>query len=144
MLAKRRSIQLKGGEVARTPLLVPSFSSKGFPEVSKIIRTSAEFIDGPMLISAYDLHYRKIKPPFDFGSLIFLDSGGYEAAKDADLSDFGEREHKPIQWSQEMHEQVLAGWNARVPTVLISYDHPKERLPVRKQIESRAPAGTRA
>jgi hypothetical protein len=135
MLAKRRSISLKGNEISRTPLLVPSFSSKGFPQVAKILETSAEFLEGPMLVSAYDLHYGKIKPPFDFGSLIFLDSGGYEASKDADLSDLGDREHKPVPWSQEMHERVLSGWNQHVPTVLISYDHPKERLPVRKQID---------
>jgi hypothetical protein len=135
MLAKRRSIMLNGNEISRTPLLVPSFSSKGFPDVAKILRTSADFVEGPMLVSAYDLFYEKIRPPFDFASLIFLDSGGYEASKDADLSDFGDREHKPVQWSQVMHDQILSKWHQHVPTVLISYDHPRERLPIRKQID---------
>lgn len=135
MLAKRRSLLLDGREIERTPLLIPSFSSKGFPDVDKIIKYSSELIDGVMLVSAYDLHYAKVLPPFDFPSLIFLDSGGYEASKDTELSDLGDKEHIPKPWSQEMHEGQLAAWKPSVPSVLISYDHPKERLPIKDQIE---------
>jgi hypothetical protein len=135
MLSKRRSIKFNGDEIDRTPLLIPSFSSKGFPDVQKIIEYSSEVIDGVTLVSAYDIHYKKINPPFNFPSLIFLDSGGYEAAKEAELSDFGDKEHTPKPWTQDMHESVIASWEPSVPSVLISYDHPKERLPVKKQIE---------
>lgn len=135
MLAKRRTLTMNGVEIERTPLLVPSFSSKGFPDVQKIIEYSSEVIDGPTLVSAYDLHYQKIKPPFDFPSLIFLDSGGYEASKDAELSDFGERDHNPQPWSRRLHEAQVAAWHPSVQTVLISYDHPKERLSVDGQID---------
>lgn len=135
MLAKRRSLLLDGNEVARTPLLVPSFSSKGFPDIAKIIKTTEEVIEGEMLISAYDLHYDNIKPPFDYASLLFVDSGGYEASKDTELSDLGERDHTPKEWNQEIYEAVLATWRPRVPTVVISYDHPKERQSIRDQIE---------
>ena len=135
MLAKRRVLKLDGVDLERTPLLVPSFSSKGFPDVAKIIETTEEVIEGAIVISAYDLHYGEIKPPFDFASLIFLDSGGYEASKDTELSDFGERPHAPRSWTQAMHEAELARWKPTVRTVLISYDHPKERLPMRNQIE---------
>jgi hypothetical protein len=134
-LAQRRAIRVGGREVERTPLLIPSFSSKGFPEADKIIHYCAELIDGPTLVSAYDLHYDKIKPPFDFASLIFLDSGGYEASKETELSDFGQLDHTPLAWTQEMHEAQIATWAPSVPTVLISYDHPKERLPIPDQIE---------
>ena len=88
-----------------------------------------------MLVSAYDLHYKKIKLPFDFPSLIFLDSGGYEASKDQELSDFGEKDHVSQPWTQAMHEAQIAAWPTSVPSVLISYDYPKERLPIRNQIE---------
>jgi hypothetical protein len=134
MLSRRRSLILNGEEIERTPLLIPSFSSKGFPDAQKIIEYSSEIIDGVTLVSAYDIYYGKITPPFDFPSLIFLDSGGYEAAKEAELSDFGDKEHVPKPWSQEMHEAVLAKWQPAVPSVLISYDHPKERLSIKKQI----------
>ena len=135
MLAKRRSLKLNGVEVERTPLLVPSFSSKGFPDVHKIIESCSELVEGVTLVSAYDLHYENVHPPFDFPSLIFLDSGGYEASKDAELSDLGDRAHHPKDWTQEMHEGVLAKWNPSVPSVLISYDHPKARVGFAEQIE---------
>jgi len=134
MLAKRRALEQSGLLVERTPLLVPSFSSKGFPDVEKIIQTTSEVIEGATLVSAYDLHYEKISPPFDFASVIFLDSGGYEASKDADLSEIDEREHRPDTWTREMHEAVLSKWTSGVPTVFISYDHPKERCPVSEQV----------
>lgn len=135
MLAKRRAIKLAGQEVARTPLLVPSFSSKGFPEVAHIVDYMSEVIDGATLISAYDLHYKELEPPFNFPSLIFLDSGGYEASKDTDLSEFGEKEHRARPWTREMHEDVLKTWKPTVPSFLINYDHPKERLSLRDQVE---------
>jgi hypothetical protein len=127
-------LKLGDAEIERTPLLLPSFSSKGFPEVAEIVRYCSELIEGPMLLSAYDLHYQEIAGPFDFASLIFLDSGGYEASKDLDLSDFGSRKHVPRSWSRTEHEAVIANWAPHVPTVLISYDHPRERLPIADQI----------
>jgi len=128
-------LQLNGVEIEGTPLLVPSFSSKGFPEAGEIVKYSAELIAGPALVSAYDLHYGEIAPPLDFASLLFLDSGGYEASKDLDLSDFGDKRHRPRKWSRQSHESVIATWQPRIPTILISYDHPRERLSVAEQIE---------
>lgn len=135
MLAQRRSLTLDGVEVERTPLLVPSFSSKGFPDIQKIVEYSTEIIEGPLLVSAYDLHYGKIELPYNFASTIFLDSGGYEASKDTELSDLGSQEHISDTWTQEFHEAVVREWKSEIPTVLISYDHPKERLPLSAQIE---------
>lgn len=63
MLAEKRAVSRLGKEILRTPLLVPSFSSKGFPDVSEIIRTAEQLVDGPILISAYDLYHKKIQPP---------------------------------------------------------------------------------
>jgi hypothetical protein len=63
-----------------------------------------------------------------------LDSGGYEASKDAELSDFGERDHHPKDWTREYHETQLSKWKPAVPSVIISYDHPKERLPIKDQV----------
>lgn len=134
MLARRRAIMFNGSELERTPLLVPSFSSKGFPEVEKTLEYAAELIDGSALVSAYDIHYKHIKPPFNFPSLIFLDSGGYEASKETELSDFGDKEHIPREWTRELHEAQLKKWKSKIPTVVISYDHPKQRLPIKDQI----------
>jgi hypothetical protein len=108
MLAKRRGFYRDGKEVIRTPLLLPSFSSKGFPEVQEIIETTSEVIDGPCLVSAYDLHYNKIQGPFEFAQAIFVDSGGYEAGKDVELSDLGTTTHMPASWSMDQFNSVIA------------------------------------
>ena len=118
----------------RTPLLVPSFSSKGFPDVDKIIRTTSEVLDGPALVSAYDLHYEHVKPPFEFATLLFLDSGGYEAGKDVELSDVGDRAHEPEKWSTDMHAKTVRDWCPEVPTVLVGYDHPRNRCCFEAQV----------
>ena len=86
-------------------------------------------------MSAYDLHYKYVEPPFAFASTVFLDSGGYEASKDVDLSDLNERDYVPRTWTEEMHADVLANWNSISPTVIINYDHPNERLPIAEQIQ---------
>jgi hypothetical protein len=135
MLAKRRSLMLNGNLIERTPLLVPSFSSKGFGEVSQIVEYMSDTIVGPMLVSAYDLHYKKLAGPFDYSSLVFLDSGGYEASRNLDLSDIGEREHATQTWSQPMHEGILSKWNPKATSVLISYDHPSERQSLKDQVK---------
>ena len=77
MLAKRRTLKVGNASSVSTPLLLPSFSSKGFPKVAATLKAMEEYISEEVLISADDLHYLLIRPPFDFASTIFLDSGGY-------------------------------------------------------------------
>jgi hypothetical protein len=145
VLAKRRHLTLHGEQIERTPLLVPSFSSKGFPEVNKIVEFSSELITDVVLVSAYDLHHQLVTAPLTFPSLIFLDSGGYEASKDKDLSDIGDGDHSPKEWTREMHEAQLAVWKSPIPSVLISFDSPNEKLSLDEQIQrakSMAPSQT--
>ena len=139
MLAKRRALNHNGKEIARTPLLVPSFSSR-VPEIDKILKASEEFVAGPLLVSAYDIHYHKITPPFDFGSgVIFLDSGGYEVSRQLDLSEVEDQSDAPrLPWSEERYGEVLAVWKSRLPTVIVSYDHPRERRSIAEQIKKAA------
>ncbi|MCB1972502.1 MAG: hypothetical protein KDG54_19065, partial [Geminicoccaceae bacterium] len=134
MLAKRRGFYRDGKEVIRTPLLLPSFSSKGFPEAQNILQATQEVIDGEILVSAYDLHHKKLTGSFDFAEAIFLDSGGYEAGKDVELSDIQSREHVPAAWTLDDYNATVAGWQSSRPTVIVSYNHPCERIPVPEQI----------
>ena len=134
MLAKRRGFYRDGKEIIRTPMLLPSFSSKGFPQVQNILETTQEVIEGEILVSAYDLHHRTLTGPFDFAEAIFLDSGGYEASKDVELSDIQTIDHKPASWTMDNYNAVVAAWSSKRPTVIISYDHPKERVATVEQI----------
>jgi hypothetical protein len=133
-LSERRELAFGPSIRTRTPLLVPSFSSK-VREIDKPFRASEEFLDGPFLISAFDLKFGYISRPYDFSGPIFLDSGGYEISRDSDLSDVDYRDGNSKDWKESDHEAVLSNWSSEVPTVIISYDHPRVRIPIREQVE---------
>lgn len=134
MLAKKRGFYRDGKEIIRTPLLLPSFSSKGFPHVQNILKATEEVIDGEILVSAYDLHHGHIQGPIEFPQAIFLDSGGYEAGRHVELSDIRSVEHAPKAWRLEDYAAVVSAWSSARPTVLVSYDHPNDRIPIVDQI----------
>jgi hypothetical protein len=134
VFAKRRGFYRDGKEIIRTPLLLPSFSSKGFPEVQSILETTSEVIDSEILISAYDLHHNNLQGPFGFAEAIFLDSGGYEAGLDVELSDLGKLEHAPLDWTPESYQSIVSNWESQQPTIIISFDHPDIRTSTLDQI----------
>jgi hypothetical protein len=134
-LAERRELKFADGISLRTPILIPSFSSR-IPNIEKVFRASEEFIDGPILVSAYDIKNKYLDPPFDFGSAVFLDSGGYEASSDSDLSDVSGKQGATSVWTPAEHAEVLSNWTSKVPVIVISYDHPKLRCPIPKQVKS--------
>lgn len=136
MLAKRRALRIDAETDAdlRTPMLLPSFSSKGFPNVQKMFRALEETISDEILVSAYDLYHGYLEPPFDFASLVFLDSGGYEASKDVELSETFDKEHVLHDWSPELHRNVIEKWNCASPTVVVNFDSPKYRISTSEQI----------
>lgn len=134
LLADRRAITFNGRDVLKTPLLVPSFSSKGFPEINGILQFSEEFLTDTLLVSAYDVHYKYVPNAIGFVPVVFLDSGGYECSKDVEFSDLGVMPHSPKEWNAEMHKAVIDGWDSGVQTVVISYDHPHHRFPIEEQI----------
>jgi hypothetical protein len=132
-LAGRREVKFGTARSIQTPMLIPSFSSR-IPEIEKPFRASEQFIDGPILISAYDVKHHLLLAPYDFGSAIFLDSGGYETSRITDLSEVGDQAQAPLAWTEEDHAKVVANWNPKVPSAVISYDHPKERHSLEDQI----------
>ncbi|SFM76259.1 hypothetical protein SAMN05421880_1327 [Nitrosomonas nitrosa] len=135
MLAKRRGFYKDGKEVIRTPLLLPSFSSKGFPNINNILKATEEVIDGEILVSAYDLHHKKIEGPFDYPEAIFLDSGGYEASLDEEFASIPKTDYTPEKWCMDDYSRVVSSWVSSRPSVIISYDHPNERIDTVKQIK---------
>lgn len=137
MLARERIVFHNGTEIFRTPLLVPSFSSKGFPEMKKIIALMREFITGAVLVSAYDEHYGYLASQnLTFPSVIFLDSGGYEARVEHDLSESYGQDYKPNEWKVGDHRGVIKNWRANIPTILVSYDSPAKHSRVEYQVRS--------
>ena len=133
------------GVTVPTPLLIPSFSSKGFStptndgksEVNKIFATAAEFITETCLISAYDIFYKHLPNPDNLActpNLIFLDSGGYEVSGDYGYSATSRPFHYPEDWSLDRLQSVVSSWPDHIPAVFVTYDHPTIRQPFASQL----------
>lgn len=119
-------------------MLVPAFSSKADPAIGLVIKALEDYMRGAILVSAYDIAYKetnKIKLPIIFGEPIFLDSGGYECSQDANLADTVFPDYRPKVWNSEKHREVIDTWPKNRPTIVVSYDHPKDRKPIKQQIE---------
>ena len=134
MLAKKLKLKINSLEVGTTPLLVPSMSSHINVEYNETIEALSAIVDGPMLISAYDYYYAE-GLSINYPDLIFLDSGGYECNKDKEISDSGFYKPQEIDWTRTIHAKVVNEWSNEIPTVVISYDHPSERYPIKGQIK---------
>lgn len=132
------------GASLKTPLLVPSFSSKAFgfdrcgqPEVRRVLKAAQEFITRACLVSAYDVHYAYIPEPQDLVvtvDLMFVDSGGYEVSDDRDLSAVEKPVHRPREWDAEKLQVIWERWPAGLPAVFVSYDHSNHRRSVTEQL----------
>lgn len=139
MLAARRLINLSNDGAIRTPLLVPSFSSKSDTDwdLRDEVKLMAEHIATPILMSAYDLYYGLVAAP-DFPSVLFLDSGGYEAHRDVLAAerrgDKSMLEQQP--WNSDLHGDALRSIRCASPVIAVTYDHPNLRVGIDQQIEA--------
>src|SRR4051812_30086887 len=62
-----------------TPILVPSFSSRGFPALGVLLENLRNDLYGVCLVSAFDLSTQRLTVDLsDLTDLVFLDSGVYE------------------------------------------------------------------
>ena len=112
-----------------TPLLVPSFSSKGFQirtdktsEVQVILKAAGEFITESYLISAYDISYKLIPRPDKLPfrpNVIVLDSGGYEISKSRDMSDVINPVPGKNVWNAKMLGSIHDAWPKEYATILV-------------------------
>lgn len=134
MLALPRSQTLShpSGVTLKTPLLVPSFSSKGFrknkngrSEVWDVFANTAEFLTEALLVSAYDIYYKHLPRPNRFPyspTITILDSGGYEVGPEYDFSAVYRYDHKVERWGLRQLKTVLDSWPERIPAVFVSFD----------------------
>ena len=146
MLCRTSTIRHKpSGVNLDTPLLIPSFSSKGFArskkdgksEIGRILAAAGEFLTEAYLISAYDLYYGHLPAPSALPftpELLILDSGGYEISTDRDYSSVIDPLPAPDPWDEGKLKSVLDQLPEAIPAVLISYDRPDRRRLLSDQI----------
>jgi len=105
--------------------------------VARALETTSEWLTDTMLISAYDIFHKQIPSPTKLKctpELTLLDSGGYEAGVDEDLSSVVVKKHRPKAWSPKNLKAVLDQWPERFAAVFVSYDHPSRRVSLSVQI----------
>src|SRR5258707_762317 len=107
VLARSTTLTHPIGTQVTTPLLVPSFSSKGLgsgpagaKEVGKLLDVSKEQLT----------------------DVLFVDSGGYETSQYQDLSTTFVPETKARAWSEAKVREVYDTWPDYIPAVFVSYD----------------------
>jgi len=105
-----------------TPILIPSFSSKGFPEIAGVWGSIDRFLPDAVLVSSYDLFYGHLGPEINTPTLLFVDSGGYEARGDFELSEIYNVDYRPNEWDREKHRSGLNKLKSYSAQVLISFD----------------------
>lgn len=144
MLQRCSKIKHPGGDILETPLLVPSFSSKGFrykkvgrkitSEVTGFLKSTSQTLTESVLFSAYDIHKGFIprlttKGISCFPQFTFIDSGGYETSEGYDLSEvFKYPVSADKKWNIKQYQKVLKNWpQARFPSIMISYDHGQDK-----------------
>lgn len=144
MLARSTKIVHKySGTTIETPILVPSFSSKGFArdkdgisEIGTALKFASEFITRTYLVSAYDLHFKHIPNPIDLPQpeMIFIDSGGYEVSWSHDYSAVFQSPPYHESWNESLHQSVLDQWPDEIPAIMVNYDNPDHRERFHDQI----------
>ena len=120
-----------------TPIVIPSFSSKGYKVDNKgrsalrhTIAYAAEALNEATLVSAYDIYYRHVPEPKRLPfrpSVLFVDSGGYEISPAYDLSHNVQYQVTAQDWDEAKLEEVYAAWPRVVPAVFVTFDDPKKR-----------------
>lgn len=162
MLARRNSLSHDIALDIELPLLVPAFSSKGFPlrrrsgkkhDYTDVVYDLAAFEErssNAALISAYDLHFEhfndapKLPPtngPHDYlreTRLLFVDSGGYELIPDFDRTEFKTFAYGPKEgYSLEQYKEVLRNLIALeepLPLAIANFDRDSIGKPIKDQI----------
>lgn len=154
-LYRSSTLQHKLGGAISTPLLVPSFSSKGLgfmkpdaqygfskkhveqiSDANLIMATAKAALTQTALVSAFDISQDFIPQPKNLllnVDLMFVDSGGYETSNYYDLSELFEGPIYKQDWTPEEHLKVLNKWPDHIPSVFISFD---QNIEFAKQIEA--------
>jgi hypothetical protein len=106
-----------------TPILIPSFSSKGIKQFRMMYNFLENRLTEASLVSAYDLYYKFIDADNIYETeILFIDSGGYEAISEHDLSDVYGNEYSPNEWTLEFYLEQVNRIEPITNIVLVNYD----------------------
>ncbi len=149
MLASRRVLNHPAYGPIDLPMLVPAFSSKGFPlirkngrkcsEVTNALAGTRTIIKESILLSAYDIQHRLIQRPtcyFEDKVLVFIDSGGYELASDWDSTEPKQGKYTSMPFTEEDYRRVLTSLPEHIPYAVANYDWGTKSHSMKNQIRA--------
>jgi len=117
-----------GSARTATPLLVPSFSSRGFQDPIGVVKSYSPYTSRSCLISAFDVHYGVLPSEWrDLADFIVLDSGGYEAYASSELS-------SPRSWDLGKYKSVIESLGAGTTYLLVTFDYNLRENPYERQL----------
>lgn len=156
--ARSRILRHPHGAQLRTPLLIPSFSSKGFDvaqrsargktlisECSQYLQVFANRLDKAFLVSAYDLHHKLLDPEKELTvrkfsnsvwatpKMLFIDSGLYERREGADSHEPLQEMRIPNEWEEGDFLRFAKKLPVKAPIALVNWDRYES---YRKQIDA--------
>jgi len=118
-----------------TPVLVPSFSSRGFPNVKWILHEIKDFLPKFILISSYDVYYDLIDSEINGPLVVFVDSGGYETLAQPPDLEYPSPGYMPQPWNREKHLETLDKIKTCSAIVTVSFDAPDEHMDFVSQVQ---------
>lgn len=106
-----------------TPLLVPSFSSRGFPDLAVLYDAVHADLYGVCLLSAFDLSTHKLSVDLsEVTDVVLLDSGAYETKPPAVALD--PCDPPPAHdWTRDSYHTCLRKVPADANVIAVSFDH---------------------
>ncbi|WP_160725010.1 hypothetical protein [Bacillus sp. USDA818B3_A] len=118
-----------------TPILVPSFSSKGFPQVKQLHSYLKGKLTEASLISTYDMYYGYLDPDQIYESdILIVDSGGYERNQDHDISDIYNSLYLAKEWNVNLYDNQVSTVHPVTDILLVNYDY-QEAYPLKEQVQ---------
>ncbi|NHN35334.1 hypothetical protein [Paenibacillus agricola] len=117
-----------------TPVLIPSFSSKGFPQIQELHNYLKFKLTAASLVSTYDLHYGYLNGDEIYESdILIVDSGGYERNQEHDISDIYGSLYFPKEWNETLYEQQVKKLKPITDILLVNFDY-VECFPLKEQM----------
>ncbi len=120
-LPASRSIALLGVE---TPLLIPSFSSRGFPDEASLFEALQTDLYGVCLVSAFDVASKRLNVQFaDVADMVVIDSGVYETTPTVIAADGYRPPAADAEWTRSSYRNLLRTVDATANALAVSFDH---------------------
>ncbi len=106
-----------------TPLIVPSFSSRGFPNLTNIWEEFSDKLYGVCLVSAFDVAQGDIpRDVTDLVNVVVWDSGSFETSSGHTEFNGHHAASTPVEWTRKRYQETLKNIGAGSNAIVVNFD----------------------